>query len=115
MEVARQLVVVAAKKPFMRELCTTVLGDLVEGVSRHGNGEEEDVRLEMAREAGVNEGWAGCTPERLHLFLRLDGLLGGGVDWWAELARDRWQDTAGNVISSDRLKSLIPILEVGRE
>ena len=110
LEVARQLVAIAAKKPFMSEICTVAVGNLVKGCRCHDDG--EDVRLEIVRgEGGMCEGWRGCTPERLYLFLRLNELLKGEL-WWKKIAEEKWKEGGEGVISADSFASLIPILEV---
>ena len=109
LDVARQLVAIAAKKPFMSEMCTVAIGNLMENVHCHGNA--DDVILEIVREVGVSEGWVECTPERLYLFLRMDKLL-VGVNWWVELTNEKWNNETENVIGADRLNSIVPILEV---
>lgn len=116
LEVARQLCAIAVKKHFMSEMCAVAIGDLVENSHFRGN-KGSEVRLEIVRESGVEEGWAGCTPERLYLVLRLDKLL-RSESWWAELIRDNWvsQDSeTGSIITGSRLDSIASILEVRGE
>ena len=96
----------------MSEMCAVAIGDLVENSHFRGN-KGSEVRLEMVREGGVEEGWVGCTPERLYLVLRLDKLL-QSESWWAELIRDNWvsHSETGSIITSTRLDSIASILEV---
>ena len=93
----------------MSEMCAVAIGNLVENARCLG----DDVRLEIARESGVGEGWAGCTPEQLYLVLRLDKIL-HDLPSWAELVNEKWSDGDGGIITSSRLPSLTAILEVGR-
>ena len=87
------------------------MGNLVEGSPCDDDG--EDVRLEIVRsEGGICEGWRGCTPERLYLFLRLNKLL-KGEQWWKKIVDEKWKDGGREgVITPHSLPSLIPVLEV---
>lgn len=92
----------------MSEVCAVAMGNLVEGGCHRGD--SEDVKLGILREGGVCEGWGGCTPERLYLFLRMKKLFGEEL-WWRELTKKKWN--GGRSLFSDKnLSSLIPILEV---
>ena len=96
----------------MSEICSVAMANLVERTRRHGD-DYEDVTSEVAREGGVGEGWDGCTPERLYLFLRLVKMLNGEA-WWERLMQEKWNVGTKNVICDNRLGILIPILEVSK-
>ena len=98
------------KKPFMVEVCTVAMANLVERVCCHDDG--EDVRLGIVREGGVCEGWEGCTPERLYMYLRVGKGL-NGVVWWEQLARRKWKRRTKNAIRAENLNDLVCVLEVG--
>ena len=95
----------------MSEMCAVAIGNLVVQSCCHGDNGDE-VTQEIVREGGVEDGWVGCTPERLYLLLSFRKIF-GDKKWWAELFVERWGGGDCDVFTSDQLDLVGRVAEVG--